>query len=435
MHSIFWFRRDLRLQDNTALYHALSGEERVVPIFIFDTDILEYLEDSDDSRVTFIHKSLDSIRRELEAVGSTLKVYIGKPVEIFKKLLSEGDVGAVYLNHDYEPYAIDRDLQVQQLCQKHNVRFETFKDQVIFEKLEVTKADGKPYTVFTPYKNKWLANFKLQKLKQFDSEGLMKSFLKSKPAKFPSLKEIGFTESPIPVPDANMAASQLKKYAELRNTPSVSGTSRAGVHLRFGTVSVRECVKLALKNSDTFLSELIWREFFMQILFNFPNVVKGPAKSKYAAIKWKTNKKNYEKWCEGKTGYALVDAGMRELNATGFMHNRIRMIAASFLVKNLLIDYRLGEKYFARKLLDFDLSSNNGNWQWVAGTGCDAAPYFRVFSPDAQLEKFDPKEEYVRKWVPEYGTVKYPAPIVDFGETRKEAIEAYAVAVKSAAEE
>ncbi len=445
MHSIFWFRRDLRLHDNTALYHALSGDHPVVPIFIFDTDILEHLEDRDDARVTFIHDRLRQLSRELEESGSALRVYVGKPLEIFEKLFKESGAGAVYANHDYEPYAIARDLQVQRLCLKHDARFETFKDQVVFEKLEVCKSDGKPYTVYTPYKNKWkeiFAELKLAKkvsgaASMFPSEKLSANFFKTKSKdhgkspKFPSLEDIGFVESSITVPEPDFTSALLKNYAETRNTPGIKGTSRVGVHLRFGTVSARECVALALKHSDTRLNELIWREFFMQILFNFPGVVEHVAKEKYAKIKWKNNKKDFARWCEGTTGFALVDAGMRELNTTGFMHNRVRMIVGSFLVKNLLIDYRWGEGYLARKLLDFDLSSNNGNWQWVAGTGCDAAPYFRVFNPDTQLAKFDPDLDYVRAWVPEYGTAKYPKPMVDLGETRLAAIAAYAAAVKT----
>ncbi len=449
MRSIFWFRRDLRLHDNTGLYHALSGDHPVVPIFIFDTDILEHLEDRDDARVTFIHDRLQKLSGELEKMGSALKVYVGKPAKVFEEIFSSaeaqdglGKIETVYTNHDYEPSAISRDLQVQRLCMKNGVRFESFKDQVIFEKLEVCKSDGKPYTVYTPYKNKWKEVFaerkRAKKLSLFPSEKLTSNFVKSSSkglggakGKLPTLKQIGFVRSSIEVPDPDFSASLLKNYDKTRNTPGIRGTSRVSVHLRFGTVSVRECVALALKHNDTWLNELIWREFFMQILFNFPGVVESPAKEKYASIKWKNNKKDFARWCEGKTGFALVDAGMRELNATGFMHNRVRMIVGSFLVKNLLIDYRWGEAYLARKLLDFDLSANNGNWQWVAGTGCDAAPYFRVFNPDTQLEKFDPDLVYVRQWIPEYGTDDYPSPMVDLAATRIAAIAAYAEAVKA----
>lgn len=448
MRSIFWFRRDLRLNDNTGLYHALSGDHPVVPIFIFDTDILEPLEDRDDARVTFIHDRLQQLDEELSKVGSSLQVYVGKPIEVFKKIFESSEsvegnsskISAVYTNHDYEPYAIARDLQVQRLCMKHGASFETFKDQVIFEKLEVCKSDGTPYTVYTPYKNKWKEVFaeqmKSKKLSRFPSEKLTANFSKAKSKsasdgpKFPSLKELGFVKSTIEVPEPDFSVSLLKNYEKTRNTPGVRGTSRVSVHLRFGTVSVRDCVSLALKHNDTWLSELIWREFFMQILFNFPGVAENVAKEKYAGIKWKNNKKEFARWCEGTTGFALVDAGMRELNSTGFMHNRVRMIVGSFLVKNLLIDYRWGEAYLARKLLDFDLSANNGNWQWVAGTGSDAAPYFRVFNPDTQLEKFDPDLVYVRQWIPEYGTKDYPSPMVDLSETRIAAIAAYAAAVK-----
>lgn len=426
MRSIFWFRRDLRLHDNTGLFHALSGDTAIVPIFIFDTDILEQLKDKDDSRVTFIHRTLKGLDADLRKIGSSLQIYFGRPADVFSKLLKTGEYSKVFLNHDYEPYAIERDLEIQRICSASDVEFESFKDQVIFEKLEVCKADSTPYIVYTPYKNKWRERFAKEKFKIFKSEDLLKNFAKVKSGpKFPSLSDIGFKESSIEVPEPSFGPKLLKDYAKNRNTPSIQGTSHVGVHLRFGTVSVRECVKLALKYSQTWLDELIWREFFMQILFNFPNVVNGAAKAKYSKIEWENDKKKFARWCEGRTGFPIVDAGMRELNATGFMHNRVRMIAASFLVKNLLIDWRWGEAYFARKLLDYELASNNGNWQWVAGTGSDAAPYFRVFNPDTQTKKFDPKLEYIRKWVPEFKSDDYIVPMVDLAESRKLALKAY----------
>lgn len=422
---VFWFRRDLRLRDNTALHAALMAGLPVVPLFIYDTDILSRLEDRDDKRVQFIHRSLEEMNEELKSLKSSLQVRHGKPLDVWKSLIQEFDIDTVYLNRDYEPYAIERDEAVRKLLKKAGVSFVSKKDQVIFDHDDVTKDDGKPYTVYTPYAKKWKATLNDEALKSHPSEKHLAQFAKLEAGRLPSLKEIGFEASEFQYPSPEIQRKLLVDYAKTRNTPSVLGTSRLGAHLRFGTISIRECVRIARDLSETWLNELIWREFFMQILFHFPHVAQGPFRNEYAAIKFRHDEKQFQAWCEGRTGYPIVDAGMRELNATGFMHNRVRMIAASFLVKHLLIEPKWGEAYFARKLLDFDLASNNGNWQWVAGTGCDAAPYFRVFSPEAQEKKFDSKRIYIKKWIPEFGTSAYPEPIVDHAMARARVLAAY----------
>ncbi len=425
--TLFWFRRDLRVQDNAGLYHALTESANVLPIFIFDTEILNKLEDNKDARVEFIHQAIQHIKSELEAIGSSLAVLHGNPVEIFQSLKPK----AVYANHDYEPYARERDNQVRQLLEKRNIPFKTFKDQVIFEKEEVTKDDGKPYTVFTPYSHKWKSTLRPEHYKIFPSETLVNHFKKIKPLKFPSLGDIGFEPSGIAFPERKIRQSVIEHYHEQRDIPSIEGTSRLSVHLRFGTVSIRKLVQLALKKNDTWLNELIWRDFYHMILWQFPQVVTEAFKPAYDHIQWRNNEEEFKAWCEGRTGYPIVDAGMRELNTTGFMHNRVRMIVASFLTKHLLIDWRWGEAYFAKKLLDFDLAANNGGWQWAAGSGCDAAPYFRVFNPYLQTEKFDPELKYIKRWVPEYGTPAYPKPMVDHAFARERVLSAYKVALES----
>lgn len=425
--TIFWFRRDLRLDDNTGLFEALASGEEVLPIFIFDTNIIDDLP-KDDPRITFIHKLLDDINSELKKHGRSLAVFEGKPEMIFKKLAADHDVTAVFTNHDYEPYAIKRDKAISELLKDNNIDFNTFKDQIIFEKSEITKDDGEPYVVFTPYSKKWLAEFSKSDVKTHNKPSDFTKFAKhSYP--FLTLKDIGFTESKIRPEPCDISSSLINNYEDTRNFPAIDGTSRLSPYLRFGAVSIRKMVKDAAKsNNNVFLKELIWREFFMQILWHFPHTVTKAFRPKYDDIKWRYNEKEFKAWCDGKTGYAMVDAGMRQLNETGFMHNRVRMVVASFLCKHLLMDWRLGEAYFAEKLLDYEQSSNIGNWQWAAGSGVDAAPYFRVFNPMEQARKFDKDLEYIKHWVPEFQELDYQ-PVVDHKEARERALKAYKAAV------
>ncbi|CAN5600564.1 deoxyribodipyrimidine photo-lyase [soil metagenome] len=423
--AAFWFRRDLRLHDNVALTHALQSGRQVLCVFIFDRNILSRLEDKKDKRVIFIHRQLQQINDQLKKHGSALKVIYGTPLDAWKNLLKEYSIYSVYANHDYEPYARERDKQVVDFLSANKCSFHSFKDHVIFEKDEMTKGDGLPYTVFTPYMKKWRSKVIDEKnnfLKSFSTEKYFSNFIKTKHQPILSLAEIGFKDVafdfPVPLLDQNL----IRKYAETRNIPGIEGTSRLGIHLRFGTVSVRELARKAWTLSDTWVNEIIWREFFMQVLWHFPYVAEHAFKKEYERLKWRNDEKSFEKWCTGETGYPVVDAGMRELNETGFMHNRVRMITACFLTKYLLIDWRWGEAYFAQKLLDYELASNNGNWQWSAGTGCDAAPYFRIFNMDAQTKKFDPDFVYIKKWVPEYQELTYPKPIVDYEAARKRCI-------------
>jgi deoxyribodipyrimidine photo-lyase len=424
--AIFWFRRDLRLQDNAALTAALSSGCKVLPVFVFDSEILDKLPSKNDARVLFIHREVNKLKKQLEQNGSSLLVYHGKPISAFKIVKERfGEIDSVYANRDYDPYAINRDIEVQKYLEDSNVSFHTYKDHVVFEKDEVLKSDGTPYTVFTPYSKKWKETLTTENLKSFSSEAKLKNLIKVEPQYFPSLNEIGFTDSEFAFPEKYVDNELLTQYGNQRDFPAVHGTSRLGIHLRFGTISIRELTRQAMQHGEVFLNELIWRNFFIQIMAHFPYVAEGPFKKQYAFIPWRNNEKEFEKWCRGETGYPMVDAGMRELNKTGFMHNRVRMVTASFLTKHLLIDWRWGEAYFAHKLLDFELASNNGNWQWAAGTGCDAAPYFRVFNPEMQQQKFDPKGEYVNKWVPEAGTIAYPSPMVDHKMARDRAIKTY----------
>lgn len=430
--NIFWFRRDLRLDDNVGLYHCSQSDIPFVPIFIFDPNILKKLSDPKDARVKFIHDTLKVLKTEVQALGSDLRVFYMTPEEAYKKLIQEYDIAGVYTNEDYEPYAIKRDNAVKNLLAKNSIELHLFKDQCIFAKDEILKADGKPYTVFSAYKRKWYEYVTPKHLASYASKKGLKNLVKLKPQKMISLKDLGFEECLVQNDVKSIKRNIVKNYEETRNFPAILGTTQLGMHLRFGTVSVRKCAQVGYHDSHCWLDELIWREFFMQILYHFPYVVDKPFKSKYAGIKWRNDKADFKKWCEGKTGYALVDAGMRELNATGFMHNRVRMVTASFLIKHLLIDWRWGERYFAEKLLDFDLSANNGNWQWVAGSGCDAAPYFRVFNPDLQLKKFDPKLDYVKKWIPEYGTDAYPEKMVEHKMAYNRALLSYKTAIEQA---
>ena len=429
--NIFWFRRDLRLHDNAGLYHALKSGLPVVPIFVFDTHILNKLEDKTDKRVAFIHAALEEIQQQLVKLGSSIEVYHGTPAAVFKKLLLKYTIEQVFTNHDYEPYALEREKLVSDILKLNNAAFHTYKDQVILEKNEVLKDDGKPYTIFTPYSRKWKATLTDFHLKRYPIEKYFCNFFKQLPAVIPSLKQIGFTATVQTFPSSHLNTEIVKKYKEQRDFPGIQGTSQLGVHLRFGTISIRQLAGQCKSLSETYLNELIWREFYHMILWHFPKVGKGKAfKAEYDAIEWRKDNGEFEKWCNGQTGYPIVDAGMRELNATGYMHNRVRMIVASFLTKHLLLDWRLGEVYFAQKLLDFDLAANNGGWQWAAGSGCDAAPYFRVFNPYLQTQKFDPNFTYIKKWVPEFQEFTYPKPIVEHDMARKRCLEVYARALK-----
>jgi deoxyribodipyrimidine photo-lyase len=410
---IFWFRRDLRLEDNTGLFHALSSGVPVLPVFIFDTEILEKLDDKKDRRVQFIHEMLTVLQSSITPKSSSLLVIHNSTLQAFHKLTDTYDVKAVYTNTDYEPQAIKRDSVIASFLSTQNIPFHTFKDQVVFEKKEIQKDDGTPYTVFTPYMKKWKSALKPEHLLISPVGKHSNGFLKTKPFPIPSLPEIGFQSIPQSFPAASLSEDLLRQYDSVRDFPAKDATSRLSVHLRFGTVSIRSLMRKAQNTSDTWMNELIWREFYMMILFHFPHVTRGAFKPAYDRIGWRNNEEEFARWCSGNTGFPIVDAGMRELNETGFMHNRLRMITASFLVKDLLIDWRWGEAYFAQKLLDFELASNNGGWQWSAGTGCDSAPYFRIFSPSEQTRKFDPKHEYIGRWVPEWQELSYPTPIVD----------------------
>jgi len=426
----FWFRRDLRLNDNHGLFRALTSGLKVRGIFIFDTQILDALHKPHDARVEFIHHEIKELATE---TNGGFDVFYGNSIEIWENLLknaSNTGLKGVYCNRDYEPTAIKRDEQIKQLCFTHQVDFQQFKDQVIFEQAEVVKDDGKPYTVFTPYMKKWKTRLDQVGIELYPSENHKEAFLSDErfslsPRKIPTLEEMGFAPTGIDIPQKTIDQGRIRKYEQTRDFPSIVGTSRLSVHFRFGTISIREKFKNGYSLSEKWINELIWREFYMQILWHFPQVVTESFKPQYDRIQWENNDEHFELWKQGKTGYPLVDAGMRELNATGFMHNRVRMVVASFLTKHLLIDWRWGEAYFAEKLLDFELSSNNGGWQWAAGSGVDAAPYFRVFNPTAQMEKFDPQLLYIKKWVPEYGTIRYPKPIVDHAFARLRCLERY----------
>jgi deoxyribodipyrimidine photo-lyase len=422
--SLCWFRRDLRIEDQTALFYSLQQEEQVLPLFIFDRHILDALEDKTDARVTFIYQQIASLKAFFEKQGSSMLVKYGHPEQIFQELVEEFEVQTVYTNRDYEPYAQSRDTQVEALLVKKNIPFLTFKDQVIFEPGEILNGSGEFYKVFTPFSRNWLEKFRQTRVQPLP-EANWKNLFTCSPLPFITLSEMGFEASSLEIPSTQVEDAILKEYEAQRNFPAVRGTSRLGIHLRFGTLSIRSLALKAASLNTTYLNELIWREFYMMILGNAPQVVDRAFKPQYDRIPWRTNEEDFQAWCEGRTGYPIVDAGMRELNATGFMHNRVRMIVASFLTKHLLIDWRWGEAYFAKKLLDFELASNNGGWQWAAGTGTDAQPYFRVFNPDSQTEKFDKDLRYIKKWVPELGTSSYPQPIVEHKFARNRAIETY----------
>ncbi len=426
--SIFWFRRDLRLEDNAGLCKALASGFSVLPIFIFDTAILNALEDKHDRRVDYIHQGLSAINLELKKHHSRLNSFYGEPLEIFKILSEEYAIQSVFCNRDYEPQAIKRDTEIYTYFKAKKISFKAFKDQVIFDKSDVVKNDGTPYTVYTPYSKKWK---ELVTEKDFEvHQTNFVHFLKQDFSEIHTLKKLGFEKTDLVFEAPKLDASIIDEYDKYRDYPALQRTTQLGIALRFGTISVRKCVAFALQHNQIWLNELIWREFFMQILYHFPKVVNHSFKAKYDFIEWRNKEQEFELWCEGKTGYPIVDAGMRQLNETGFMHNRVRMIVASFLCKHLLIDWRWGEAYFAQKLNDYDLSANNGNWQWAAGCGCDAAPYFRVFNPTTQTEKFDKNLEYIKKWLPEFETNDYPQPIVEHSFARERALKIYGEAVK-----
>ncbi|QEH44182.1 deoxyribodipyrimidine photo-lyase [Chitinophaga sp. XS-30] len=431
MLSLCWLRRDLRLDDQAALYHALHSGYPVVPVFVFDTNILDDLEDKADRRLLFIHDALSGLQRQLQAMNSTLDVFHGTPEEAFLHWTARYDVKAVYTNDDYEPYARDRDAAVAKLLAARNIAFHRYKDQVIFAKDEVMKDNGTPYTVFTPYSKKWLSKLDAFFLKSYPVAQYYRHFHRQQALPVPPLSSIGFRETERDFPDNTPEQALLAHYDQTRDYPAMNGTSRLGVHLRFGTIGIRQLARQARQLNEIFLKELIWREFYQMILWHFPHVVGGSFRPEYDKIAWRNNEREFQRWCEGKTGYPIVDAGMRELNATGYMHNRVRMIVASFLTKHLLIDWRWGEAYFAKKLLDYDLAANNGGWQWAAGSGCDAAPYFRVFNPALQTEKFDRDMRYIRRWVPEVDELDYmSSAIVEHSMARKRALETYGKALK-----
>lgn len=421
---IFWFRRDLRLTDNHGLYKALISGKKVLPIFIFDKNILKKL-DKNDARVSFIHQNIQTLQNQLNPFSKNIATFFGTPKEVFQQLKQKHNFKAIYCNDDYEPNAIKRDAEINLWCTQNNILFHSFKDQVVFEKSEITKEDGSPYVVYTPYSKKWIEKYSSKGARYYPSEENLNEII-SHDYPVVSLEEIGFEKSETKVPEFRFSEELMKNYAETRDFPQLAGTSNLSTYLRFGTISIRQLVAKAFQQKDiTFLKELIWREFFMQILWHFPRTTTENFKKQYDGIEWEINETHFKLWCEGSTGYPIVDAGMRELNQTGLMHNRVRMIVASFLCKHLLIDWRWGEAYFAQKLLDYELSSNVGNWQWAAGTGVDAAPYFRIFNPTEQTKKFDPNLEYVSKWVPEFQELYYPKPVVDHKEARIRCLERY----------
>ena len=421
----------MRLDDNAGLFNALLSGNPVVPVFIYDSNILDNLKSKTDKRLSFIYDTLQNLHKQLLKVGSGLVIEYGNPVDVWKKLLKKYPTSAVYTNSDYEPYAIERDNLVKDLIDSKDIQFYSLKDQVIFEKDEITKDDGKPYSVYTPFKNKWKKILLEQSVKEFPSENFIGNFYKMGNTKFPDLKDIGFHYSNYSVPSTKVDPEIILSYEKTRDFPALVGTSGQSVHLRFGTVSIRQLVKMALELNETWLNELIWREFFMSVLYHFPFVEKRSFRSQYDDIEWRNNPDDFDRWSKGQTGFPLVDAGMRQLNKTGYMHNRVRMVVANFLTKDLLIDWRWGEGYFAEKLMDFDLAANNGNWQWSAGCGCDAAPYFRIFNPEIQLKKFGPDLIYVKKWIEEYDTPDYLKPMLNHSFARERALEVYGKALKN----
>ena len=422
--TIFWFRRDLRLEDNCGLYHAHREDCPVQPVFIFDSDILDGLENKKHARVEFIHRELARLQDELRQRGASMDVRTGKPLEVWKSLCADYAIHAVWANRDYEPYARKRDREIYEFLQGRSIPFKAVKDHVIFEKDEILKSDGAPYRVYTPYSKAWRKILTGEQLRHCPSEE-QKHWANTGVKRLPGLRQLGFEPAGLVFPAREPDERIIGKYHETRDIPSLQGTTRMGVHLRFGTVSIRMLAGIALHNNDKYLDELTWRDFYQAILWHYPHVTERNFDSRYDGVRWSNNREEFKKWCTGTTGYPLVDAGMRQLNNTGYMHNRLRMITASFLTKHLLIDWRWGEGYFAEKLLDYELASNNGGWQWAAGTGVDAAPYFRIFNPYTQADKFDRDRKYIRRWVPEYDTPDYPPPMVDHKAARERTLNVY----------
>ncbi|MEO7317211.1 MAG: deoxyribodipyrimidine photo-lyase [Ginsengibacter sp.] len=422
--AVCWFRRDLRINDNAAFYYALKSGLPVIPVFIFDSEILDKLSDKKDKRVNFIHDNLTFMNDAFLKNGSSFFVIHDKPLQAFKQIEKKFTVEEVFTNQDYEPAAIRRDKEISDYFFSKNISFYSYKDQVIFEKSEIVKSDGSPYHVFTPYSKLWLKNFEVLTLPGYPSEKLLEKLLKTDPIRIPPLKDIGFEKIKVEILPLQIDKETLDNYDQNRNIPGISGTSHVSVQLRFGTISIRELATIAKKFSQVYLKELIWREFFMMLLFHYPKVVNQNFNHKYNFIKWRNDEADFKKWCAGETGFPLVDAGMRQLNESGWMHNRVRMIVAGFLCKDLLIDWRWGEAYFADKLLDYELSSNNGNWQWAAGTGADAAPYFRIFNPTTQIKNFDPKLNYIKAWIRPFKP-GYMTEMVDHNMARKRALKVY----------
>ena len=415
--SLVWFRRDLRDFDHAALYHALKTSSQVFCIFVFDTEILDKLSNKQDRRVEFIWESVKELKAALQANGGDLIVMHGKARELIPTYALQANIHAVFANRDYEPSAVARDAEVAAKLAQNNIEFHSFKDQVLFEKDEILSLSNKPYSVFTPYKNAHLKKLDDFYLKPYPVDGYIHNYAKVAPSHLISLESMGFVRTnlaDVRLPTGMSGGAQLfadfetrmHQYKDARNFPAVKGVSYLSVHLRFGTVSIRHLARQARNHanagSQTWLNELIWRDFYSQILHHHPQVAAGRAyKAEFENLPFPNDEALFKAWCEGKTGYPLIDAAMRQINSTGFMHNRLRMVVACFLVKDLLIDWRWGERYFAEHLIDFDLSANNGGWQWAASTGCDAQPWFRIFNPITQSERFDAAGKFIRKYVPE----------------------------------
>lgn len=426
---IFWFRRDLRFKDNHGLFQALTTDRKVLPIFIFDRNILDELEDRDDKRVTFIYQVISRLNGALARKERSIRCFYGKPLDCFKQLVAEYDIDTVFSNRDYEPYAEERDTAVAAFLKENGVAFRQFRDSVLREPGEVLTKSGDPYSVYTPFKRRWLECFSPEVAARYESEKHLSAFLEEK-HEMPSLEDMGFTYNDPELGSPEIPADKLRNYDQNRDFPAADKVSRLGAHLRFGTLSIREALRQAREINDVWQSQLIWRDFFFQIMWFYPHVLKRAFRPEYDRIQWRNDEGEFEAWKQGKTGFPIVDAGMRQLAETGYMHNRVRMITASFLCKDLLIDWRWGEAWFARKLLDFEAAANNGNWQWAAGSGCDAAPYFRIFNPWTQADKFDPDQTYIKRWIPEIGTNDYPNPIVDHKVARERTLGAYKKALE-----